>query len=67
MNDANHGESELARLIVESLNLEGVEPQAIEPEAPLFGDGLEDYYWQYDNAGLRVAQLRFYPIPTNVN
>jgi acyl carrier protein len=40
MNDANHGESELARLIVESLNLEGVEPQAIEPEAPLFGDGL---------------------------
>ena len=34
---------------------------------PLFGDGLEDYYWQYDNAGLRVAQLRFYPIPTNVN
>jgi hypothetical protein len=34
---------------------------------PLFGDGLEDFYWQYDNAGLKVAQLRFYPIPTNVN
>jgi acyl carrier protein len=30
MNDANHGESELARLIVESLNLEGVEPQALD-------------------------------------
>lgn len=40
MNDENHGESELARLIVQSLNLEGVEPETIEPEAPLFGDGL---------------------------
>lgn len=34
---------------------------------PLFGEELEDYYWQYDHAGLRVAQLRFYPIPTDVN
>ena len=40
MNDENHGESELARLIVESLNLESVEPETIEPEAPLFGEGL---------------------------
>jgi hypothetical protein len=34
---------------------------------PLFSDELQDYYWQYDNSGLRIAQLRFYPIPTNVN
>jgi hypothetical protein len=34
---------------------------------PLFGDQLQDYYWQYDNNGLRVAQLRFYQVPTNVN
>lgn len=27
---------------------------------PLFDTGLEDYFWQYDNTGLRVAQLRFY-------
>ena len=40
MNDAHHGEPELARLIVDSLNLEGVEPEDIEPEAPLFGAGL---------------------------
>ncbi|HUG79515.1 MAG TPA: phosphopantetheine-binding protein [Burkholderiales bacterium] len=40
MNDAHHGEPELARLIVESLNLESVKPEAIEPEAPLFGTGL---------------------------
>lgn len=31
---------------------------------PLFGDPLDEYYWQYDNNGLRVAQLRFYEVPT---
>ncbi len=40
MNGANSGEQELARLIVESLNLEGVSPEEIEPDAPLFGAGL---------------------------
>ncbi len=34
------GERELAGLIVETLNLEEVDADAIEPEAPLFGDGL---------------------------
>ena len=33
-------ERELAELLVESLNLEGVDPHAIDPEAPLFNDGL---------------------------
>jgi acyl carrier protein len=33
-------EPELARLIVTSLNLEGVAPGDIAPEAPLFGEGL---------------------------
>ncbi len=40
MNGANSGEQELARLIVESLNLEGVAAEEIEPDAPLFGAGL---------------------------
>ena len=31
---------------------------------PLFSDSLDDYYWQYDNEGLKVAQLRFYEVPT---
>lgn len=34
---------------------------------PLFGDELEDYFWQYDNTGLKLAQLRFYQLPTDVN
>lgn len=33
-------ENELARLLVESLGLEDIEPGSIAPEAPLFGDGL---------------------------
>ncbi len=40
MNDEHEGEPELARLIVDSLHLEGVKPEDIEPEAALFGDGL---------------------------
>jgi hypothetical protein len=34
---------------------------------PLFSDGTEGWYWDYDNNGLRLAQLRFYEVPTNVN
>jgi acyl carrier protein len=33
-------ETNLAQLLVESLNLEGVEPAQIDPEAPLFNAGL---------------------------
>ena len=40
MNDVTSGEQELARLIVESLNLEGVAAEEIEADAPLFGAGL---------------------------
>lgn len=33
-------ESEVAHLLVTTLNLEGVSPADIDPEAPLFGEGL---------------------------
>ncbi|MDN3517126.1 phosphopantetheine-binding protein [Aquisalimonas lutea] len=33
-------EREVAELMVENLNLEDTAPEEIEPEAPLFGDGL---------------------------
>ena len=32
----------------------------------LFSDQLTDYYWQYDNSGLKLAQLRFYQVSTTV-
>jgi hypothetical protein len=34
---------------------------------PLFDEELEDYFWSYDNNGLRVAQLRFYEHATDVS
>lgn len=40
MSQQTEAERELADLLVESLNLEDVEPQAIDPEAPLFNEGL---------------------------
>ena len=33
---------------------------------PLFDDRLQDYFWQYDNLGLKLVQLRFYEVPTDV-
>lgn len=33
---------------------------------PLFDDSLQDYFWSYDNNGLKVLQLRFYEVPTTV-
>jgi hypothetical protein len=34
-------------------------------QIPLFSDDALEYYWQYDNQGLRIAQLRFYEVPTD--
>lgn len=31
---------------------------------PLFSSLGTDYFWQYDNTGLKLAQMRFYPIST---
>jgi hypothetical protein len=33
----------------------------------LFNDTLQDYFWSYDNNGLKLLQLRFYPFATDVN
>jgi len=32
----------------------------------LFSDKLASYFWDYENSGLRLAQLRFYEVPTTV-
>lgn len=31
-------------------------------KVPLFSDPYEGFYWDYDNNGLRLVQLRFYPV-----
>lgn len=40
MSAQSPAEAALAKLMVDSLNLEDVDPAGIDPEAPLFGDGL---------------------------
>ncbi|BCT92132.1 acyl carrier protein [Lysobacter helvus] len=40
MSDQSPAERDLATLLVESLNLEGVDAAGIDPDAPLFNDGL---------------------------
>ena len=40
MSDQTAAERELAELLVESLNLDDVAPDSIDPEAPLFSTGL---------------------------
>ena len=32
---------------------------------PIFSDDQTDYFWEYTNEGLRLAQMRFYPIPSS--
>jgi len=32
----------------------------------IFSDALQDYFWNYDNNGLKLLQLRFYEVPTTV-
>ena len=34
---------------------------------PLFDDALEGYFWDYDNNGLKLLQMRFYHVPSDVN
>jgi len=33
-------------------------------QIPLFSNNTLAYLWSYDNEGLKVAQLRFYEVPT---
>ncbi|MGD9142841.1 MAG: hypothetical protein PVG61_03230 [Dehalococcoidia bacterium] len=43
-----------------------IDEDGVVERVPLFDDSLEDYFWSYDNNGLKVLQLRFYEVPTTV-
>jgi len=34
-------------------------------QVPLFSEETEGYFWEYDNNGLKIAQFRFYEVPTD--
>lgn len=54
--------SKLLLYLYVDLNADGVVERY-----PLFDSALQDYYWQYDNNGLKLLQMRFYPVSSNVN
>ena len=43
-----------------------VDFDGIVERVPIFDDALYGYFWDYNNNGLKVLQLRFYPISTTV-
>jgi hypothetical protein len=45
-------------LLFVSVDLDG---DGVNEQVSLFDDALQDFFWQVDNNGLRLAQLRFYP------
>ena len=44
-----------------------IDGDGVVDRVPLFDDSLEGFLWDVDNTGLRLAQLRFVEIPTDVN
>jgi hypothetical protein len=54
--------AELTTLVLEVVTDTGT----VYVRVPIFDDSLENEYWQYDNHGLRLLQVRFYDCSTNV-
>lgn len=51
---------------VDLLDAEGNVIATYYVRVPIFDDMLENEYWLYDNHGLKLLQVRFYPIPTDI-
>jgi len=51
---------------VEILDEEGNVVDTVQVRVPIFDDSLANEYWEYDNHGLRLLQVRFYDCSTNV-
>jgi hypothetical protein len=51
---------------VEVLDGDGNVIDTFQVRVPIFDDSLENEYWEYDNYGLRLLQVRFYDCSTNV-
>ena len=51
---------------IEVCDEEGENCELYEVRVPIFDDSLENEYWEYDNKGLRLLQVRFYDCSTNV-
>ena len=62
-----HGQKTFQNVTKEMLYVYAVLPgQTTVSRVPLFDSRLQDFFWNYDNNGLKLAQFRFYPLPTTV-
>ena len=50
-----------------SKNLLQICDTATGKQSAIFANANYQYFWQYDNSGLRLAQFRFYPLPTGTS
>ena len=57
------GPSKFANVTTELTTITFIDPTTGSPvTVSLFDPALQDYFWNYQNNGLRLAQLRFYPL-----
>jgi hypothetical protein len=63
-----HGRQKFTNVSKELLTIYAdIDGDGIPERVGLFDDDTYDYFWSYDNNGLKLAQLRFYPIATDVS
>jgi hypothetical protein len=63
-----HGKQAFTNVSKELLTVyTDIDGDGIPERTGLFDDASYDYFWSYDNHGLKLAQLRFYPISTDVS
>ena len=53
-------------VVVEYETLEGIATKTIYVRVPIFDPMMEGYYWDYDNNGLKLLQVRIYPMGSDV-
>jgi hypothetical protein len=57
------GPSKFANVTTQLTTITFIDPATGNPvTVSLFDPALQDYFWNYQNSGLRLAQLRFYPL-----
>ena len=49
------------------LDGDGIVDDTVDVRVPIFDDIIENEYWEYDNNSLKLLQVRFYPVGTDVS
>lgn len=63
-----HGKQKFTNVSKELLTVYAdIDGDGVPERVGLFDNDSYDYFWSYDNHGLKLAQLRFYPVATDVS